>query len=476
MSFLNTLSSIVGSDHVLTGEKALPFLSDWRGRYKGNAIAIVRPSSVQSIINIVRLCKQYNIAIVPQGGNTGLCGGSIPNNNSKDSIILSSTRLNQIREIDLSNNSIVVEAGCTLQKLQDISLEKNRYFPLSLASEGTCTIGGNLATNAGGTQVLRYGNIRELTLGIEVVSPDGYVIDLLRALRKDNTGYSLRDLYIGSEGTLGIITAAALKLFPICDKKWAILVSLSSIENAIEFLMETRCVFDASLTAFELISQFCLNLSLNFLNDKKYRLDTDFIDHPWFVLLEISAIGDIREVDDFMSNRIKIFLEKCIVLGYIDDAIISFDNLHFASLWHLRESIPLAEKDFGKGIKHDISLPVSVIPSFLSDMEKSLRLHFNGVQIVVFGHLGDGNLHYNVFKSIDQSEESLLSLQWQIYDLVHSKVHDFGGSISAEHGIGQLKVNELQKYKNAGALDIMRRLKKSVDPDNMMNPGKVLDI
>ncbi|WBF65643.1 MAG: FAD-binding oxidoreductase [Candidatus Kinetoplastibacterium crithidii] len=476
MSFLNSLASIVGSNYVLTGENAIPFLSDWRGRYKGDAIAIVRPSNIQSVIKIVQLCKQYNIAIVPQGGNTGLCGGSIPNSNSKDSIIISTTRLNQIRDIDLSNNSIVVEAGCTLHKLQCISLENNRYFPLSLASEGTCTIGGNLATNAGGTQVLRYGNIRELTLGIEVVSPDGDIIDLLRALRKDNTGYSLRDLYIGSEGTLGIITAATLKLFPIRDKKWAILVPLSSVEDAIILLTEARSVFDASLTAFELISQFCLRLSLNFLNDKKYRLDSNFIHHPWFVLLEISAIGDIREVDDFMSNRIKCFLEKCIDIGYIDDAIISFDNLHFASLWHLRESIPLAEKDFGKGIKHDISLPISLIPSFISDMEKSLDLYFSGVQIVVFGHLGDGNLHYNVFRSINQSEEDLLSLQSQIYDLVHSKVHALGGSISAEHGIGQLKVSELQKYKNLSALDLMLRLKKSIDPNNIMNPGKILDI
>ncbi|AGF46652.1 FAD/FMN-containing dehydrogenase [Candidatus Kinetoplastibacterium desouzaii TCC079E] len=473
MDFLNHLRALIGYNYVLTDTSAQPFLLDWRGRYKGCALAVVFPKNVQEISKIVCLCIQYNVSVVPQGGNTGLCGGSIPNDGLVNSIVLSTTRLNAIKSIDTVNDSIVVEAGCTLKKLQDIALQNNRFFPLSLASEGSCTIGGNLATNAGGTQVIRYGNMRDLTLGIEFVNPHGLIINSLKSLRKDNSGYSLRDLYIGSEGTLGIITAASLKLFPIENRKITALVSLDSIEDAVCLLERSRCVFGCALVAFELISNFCLNLSINFIGVHGHTIDKEFSKSPWFILLELSDIN-VNDDEDFIMSRFESFLGKCIDSFLIKDAVIGVDRSHSNSLWHIRESIPLAEKSLGKAIKHDISLPISCIPKFLNDIKVSLHEKFYGLQIVVFGHLGDGNLHFNLFKSCDQTEEELLSLQDIIYDLVHSRVNDLGGSISAEHGIGQLKVLEIIKYKNEGELDMMKSIKNALDPYKIMNPGKII--
>ncbi|AGF48816.1 FAD-binding oxidoreductase [Candidatus Kinetoplastidibacterium galati] len=467
MSFLRDIELLLGNEFVLTGNLMQKFLIDWRKRYKGNAIAVVFPRTSSDVAAVVNLCVFYNVPIVPQGGNTGLCGGATPDT-SGDSIVLSTTRMNSIIDLDEINNSITVEAGCILKDIQNAALDYNRVFPLSLASEGSCTIGGNLATNAGGTQVLRYGNIRELTLGIEFVNPKGNIVNALRSLRKDNSGYSLRDLYIGSEGTLGIITAATLKLFPKPFGKKVLLVSVASLEQAVSLFSYSRSFFCVKITAFELMSALCIDLV-----QKLIDLPKNFIyKAPWFVLIEISYDNNDHEIVDLISS----FLENAVSNNLIIDAIVSNSLKQNEEIWLLRESIPIAEKELGKAIKHDISIPISSITSFVKETNSLIQTEFPGVQHIIFGHIGDGNLHYNIAKASWQSEYQLLSSQYDIYNIVHNMVVNFGGSISAEHGIGVLKVDELSKYKSASELSMMRMIKESIDPQNIMNPGKILDI
>jgi FAD/FMN-containing dehydrogenase len=442
-----------------------PFLIDWRKRYQGQALAVVQPRNVEQVSAVVRACQAEKVAIVPQGGNTGLVGGSVPNS-AGNNIVLSLRKMHQIRGIDKDNLTITVEAGCTLSQVQEAAANAGLLFPLSLASEGSCTIGGNLSSNAGGVQVLRYGNARELCLGIEAVMPDGQVISALRGLRKDNTGYALKDLLIGAEGTLGVITAAVLKLFPRPRTQIVAFVALETVDAAVALLELARTRLDSSLTGFELIAQLCLDLV------KKHFKEASPLSasSPYFVLLECS---DSQE-EAVARTRFQGFLEEAMELELIQDAAVSNSVAQNKAMWRQRELISEAQAAEGKNIKHDISLPVSAIANFVSDNSARLAKHFPGMRLVNFGHLGDGNLHYNVSPPIGMNDLEFLANQEAINKIVYDHVVALNGSISAEHGLGQLKCVEIEHYKAPAELNVMRQIKQALDPLNLMNPGKVL--
>lgn len=469
MNYIDSLIEIVGQQHVLTGDLAAGYLTDWRERFVGKAIAVVRPADTEQVAQIVRWCNENKVPLVPQGGNTGLCGGATPDN-SGDAIVLSLVRLNKIRDIDLDNDTIVVDAGCILQDVQNAAKQADRLFPLSLAAEGSCTIGGNLATNAGGTQVLRYGNARDLTLGLEVVTAQGEIMHALRGLRKDNTGYDLRNLFVGSEGTLGIITAASLKLYPQPVAQCTALLAVESIEDAVKVLSVARSGFGAALTGFELIAGNCLHGVVQCYPEQRIPFQGEAVNSPWFALLELSD----SESEEHARERFEEVLGMAIEQGLVSDAVIAESIAQSAALWHLRESIPLAEKAFGKGIKHDVSIPVSKIAQFVATTNQAIQEKFPGIDHIIFGHLGDGNLHYNMAIGTSWTQEQLLSQQDAIYKLVHDSVHSFNGSISAEHGVGQLKRELLPDYKDPVEIQLMRTIKQALDPDGILNPGKVV--
>lgn len=469
MSQFADLVNIVGAEHVITGDDTQSYVNDWRGRYQGKAFAVVRPASTEQVAQVVRWCAQNKVPVVPQGGNTGLCGGATPDD-SGTAVVLSLTRMNAIRSIDTDNDTMIVEAGCILQSVQQAARDVNRLFPLSLAAEGSCTIGGNLATNAGGTQVLRYGNARDLVLGLEVVTPQGDIWHGLRGLRKDNTGYDLRNLFMGSEGTLGIITAASVKLYPLPVAQCTALLALDSIHDAVTMLSTARSGFGPSLTGFELIAGVCLKGVVECYPQQRIPFDGPSAEKPWYALLELSD----SESAEHARERFEAVIGTALEDGYVQDAVIAENITQSKALWHLRESIPLAEKSFGKSIKHDVSIPVSRIADFVEETNAALQQAFPGIGHVIFGHLGDGNLHYNVAPGTVFSEEDLLAQQPKVYQLVHDSVHRFHGSISAEHGVGQLKRDYLPLYKDPVELDLMRKIKQALDPEAIMNPGKVL--
>ncbi|MYN14608.1 FAD-binding protein [Pusillimonas sp. TS35] len=469
MERIEELVQMLGRQHVLTGAPAQSYVTDWRGRYQGEALAVARPGSTEEVAQLVRWCVAHKVPMVPQGGNTSLCGAATPDG-SGAAVVISLTRLDKVRGIDTDNDTMVVEAGCILQSVQQAARDAGRLFPLSLAAEGSCTIGGNLSTNAGGTQVLRYGNARELVLGLEVVTAEGDIWHGLRGLRKDNTGYDLRDLYMGSEGTLGIITAATLKLYPLPVASCTALVALQSVEDGVSVLSAARKGFGPALTGFELIAGNCLQGVVQCYPQQRLPFEGESAAMPWYALLELSD----SESAAHARERFEAVLGEVIESGLVADAVIAENIAQSKALWHLRESIPLAEKAFGKSIKHDVSVPVSRIAQFVTETNAALQASFPGVEHVIFGHLGDGNLHYNVAKGTGYDEEALLALQNQVYTLVHDSVHRFGGSISAEHGVGQLKRDLLPRYKDPVELALMRRIKDALDPHGLMNPGKVL--
>jgi FAD/FMN-containing dehydrogenase len=469
MSHLNTLRAIVGDTHAWDGADAAPYLTDWRERYTGRAQAVVSPGSTDEVAAVVRACAMAGVPIVPQGGNTGLCGGATPDDSGR-AVVLSLRRMNRIRAIDPHNDTMDVEAGCVLQSVQDAAREAGRLFPLSLGSEGSCTIGGNLATNAGGTQVLRYGTMRELALGLEVVTARGDIWHGMRGLRKDNTGYDLRDLFIGSEGTLGIITAATLRLYPLPVASCTALVALSSIDDAIALLSLARRGFGASLTAFELMAGDCLASVARTFPAQRVPFEGDAAMLPWYALLELSD----SESEAHARERFESVLGQAIANDCARDVAIASSFAQSRALWHLRESIPLAEKAAGKAVKHDVSIPVSRMAAFVRDTNEALQQAFPGVRHVVFGHLGDGNLHYNVAAGAGWTDAALLARQDAIFEVVHTHVSRVGGSISAEHGVGQLKREALVQFKDPVELTLMHTIKQALDPHSIMNPGKVL--
>jgi D-lactate dehydrogenase (cytochrome) len=466
-TFIEQCRAVVGANYVITDPADMaPFLTDWRQRFTGAATAIVKPGSTDEVAALVKLCDEHEVPIVPQGGNTGLVLGSVPDDSGR-AIVLSLQRLNRVRATDTVNNTMTVDAGCILENIQNAAAEAGRLFPLSLAAEGSCTIGGNLSTNAGGTAVLRYGNTRELCLGLEVVTAQGEVWNGLRGLRKDNTGYDLRDLFIGAEGTLGIITAAVLKLFPQPRAELTALVALPSADAALQLLTLAQSHCGASLTGFELMSAFCLQLVAKHYPHMRQPFNEE---HPQYVLLELSDSESEEHATAMLEKLIEAALEREIIL----DAVLASSIAQSKALWNLREHIPLAQAEEGKNIKHDISIPIARIGEFIHTTDRLLQDAFPGCRMVTFGHLGDGNLHYNVSPPEGGSDVEFIARQEDINRVVHDSVSRFDGSISAEHGLGALKRGEIVRYKSEVELGMMRAIKQALDPKNLMNPGKVI--
>jgi len=468
MPFIEQCRQLLGDDYLLTDAATMGgYLTDYRQRYTGRALAVCRPADTNELAQLIALCNQYQVAIVPQGGNTGLVLGSVPDQ-SGSAVVISLRRLNQVRALDPVNNTITVDAGCTLQQVQQAADAANRLFPLSLASEGSCTIGGNLSTNAGGTAVLHYGNARELCLGLEVVTPRGEIWNGLRGLRKDNTGYDLRDLYIGAEGTLGIISAAVLKLFPKPQSQVTALAAVSSVEAALDLFHFIRSHGnDVALTAFELISAYCLTLVQKHLPQMKAPPLTN---HPYYVLIEFSS----QQNEIATMQSLETVLQRALQNNLTGDVVIAASLAQSAALWILRESISDAQKAEGKNIKHDISLPISQIAEFIAETDAQLQAQFPGSRMVTFGHVGDGNLHYNVSAPENSDVDAFLLKQNQINRVVYDSVARHAGSISAEHGLGALKRDDIVRYKSAVEMQLMRTIKLALDPNNIMNPGKVV--
>lgn len=470
-AFREAIAAIVGQAGVVADPAAMaPYLTDWRGRYRGAAELVVRPASTEEVAQVVKCCARERVAIVPQGGNTGLCGGSVPlaeDVSSGRQIVLSLSRMNRIRELDAENNTITVEAGCVLASIQAAARGANRLFPLSLGAEGSCQIGGNLSTNAGGEAVLRYGNCRDLVLGLEVVLPDGRVWDGLRALRKDNTGYDLKQLFIGAEGTLGVITAAVLKLFPLPTATATALLGIESPSQAVELLSELRATMGDRVVSFELMSRLALALVLKHIPGTSDPLSQPY---PWYLLVELSDSG----ASEALSARLLQALEEALERGRVRDAVLAQSEAQREALWRLRDSMAEAQKKEGVSLKHDVSVPVSRVPQFIEEASRALEEAFPGVRIVAFGHIGDGNIHYNVSMADPQMNARFVQEPEPVNRIVYDSVARLGGSISAEHGLGQLKRKVIQRYKSALELELMRAIKRTLDPHNLMNPGKVV--
>ena len=466
MNLLESLRAAVGAGHVLVDGDLAAYEIDWRKRLHGRAGAVVRPATTEEVAAVVRVCAAHGTPIVAQGGNTGLVGGSVPDESGQQ-VLLSMTRMNRVREIDSANLTMTVDAGCVLQAIQEAAAAQGLLFPLSLAAEGSCTVGGNLATNAGGTQVLRYGNARELCLGLEVVTAAGDIWPGLGGLRKDNTGYDLRDLFIGSEGTLGVITGATLKLYPQPAAVTTALASASSLGPVVELLQLAQAMLGPALTGFEPMNEFALGLVRKHFPALRQPLPPA----PWTVLLEQSD----AEGPEHAEARFQALLEAAAERGLIADAAVAASLDQSKAMWHLRESITLAQVMEGANIKHDISLPVSRIPEFVDTTDAALAEAFPGIRLVNFGHLGDGNLHYNVQGPEGDSAAAFIeACESSVNDLVYDAVMAHGGSFSAEHGIGTLKREALATRKSPVALGLMRAIKKALDPANLMNPGRVL--
>ena len=455
-----------GADLVLTAAAdRAPFERDWRGRTAGSALAVARPRTVAEVQALVRWCRLHQVAVVPQGGNTGLCGGSVPHPAAAaPQVIISLVRLTAVRAVDADNDTLTVEAGVTLQQVQQIARDHGRLFPLSLASEGSCCIGGNLSTNAGGVQVLRYGNTRALALGLEVVLPDGTLWQGLRGLRKDNTGYDLKQVFIGAEGTLGLITAATLRLFPLPAQQQVAWVGLPSVEAAVVLFHLLRSACGEQVSSFELVGRLPLELALRHLPGTRDPLPDP---HPWQVLVQ---------VDNLSADALAEHLAAMSGAAGFTQAVIASNHGQAASLWALREHLSEAQRLEGPSLKHDIALPISGIAAFIEQAQAALDRAHPGTRIVCFGHLGDGNLHFNLFPAVSPGSVPATDLDRSyapLTRLVHDLVDAHHGSFSAEHGIGQFKVAELARYRDAVELDLMRALKTAWDPLHLMNPGKL---
>jgi len=461
------LIQIAGKINVLTkDDDTAPYLKEWRGRWTGRTAAVVRPGSTEEVAAILKLASETKTPVVPQGGNTGLVGGQIPDASGK-AIILCTSRLNRIREIDPAGNTITVEAGAVLQAVQEAANEHGRLFPLSLGSQGSCQIGGNLSTNAGGTGALAHGVARDLCLGLEVVLPTGEILDDLNKLKKDNTGYNLRNLFIGAEGTLGVITAAVLKLFPKPAGRATAFVALPSPSEALALFSKARDTAGSEVTAFELMARIGVEFTTRHIEGVRDPLAGH---HPWYVLMEISS----GQSEEDARAKLENVLEHGMAHGLVVDGAIAESFSQRADFWRLREGMSESQIPEGGSIKHDISVPVDSVPKFLAEADKAVLAIEPGSRICAFGHLGDGNIHYNISQPVGADKQVFLTLTEVITPAVHAIVRAHGGSISAEHGIGQMKRDELAETKSPVALELMRRVKKAFDPAGIMNPGKVL--
>ncbi len=445
-----------------------PYLTDRRGLYPAASALVARPKCVAEVQSVVRICTEANIGIVPQGGNTGLTGGSVPNERGNE-ILLSLSRMNAIREIDAANSTITVEAGCVLVDIQTAAADADRLFPLSLAAEGSCMIGGNLSTNAGGTGVLRYGNARDLALGLEVVLPDGSLWDSLRGLRKNNTGYDLKHLFIGGEGTLGIITAAVMKLFPLPRDTLTAFAAVPDVQSAMALFARTRAAAGETLSGCETLPRICIDIVLRHLPDCRDPLAEE---HPWYVLLELTATTPRSDLQGTMEEILGDAAEAGVVL----DATIAANTEQAKALWGLREGIAQIKPDEGASTNHDISVPLSKVADFVDAAIAAVESQFPGVRTLAFGHLGDGNIHISAMQPVGADPDEFLNNNADaLYRLVHDIAQGMGGSFSAEHGIGRVRRGEFEHYKSDLERDLMRRIKTVFDPQGLMNPGKVMD-
>jgi FAD/FMN-containing dehydrogenase len=459
------ITQVVGPNAVITAPTDTePFTVDWRGQYRGRAAFVVKPATAQEVAQVVAILAEAGVGIVPQGGNTSLCGASVPDA-SGTQVVVNLSRLNKVRALDLENDTVTVEAGCILAELQRVADEADRFFPLSLAAEGTCEIGGTISTNAGGTQVLRYGNMREQVLGLEVVLPDGRLWDGLRGLRKDNTGYDLKHLFIGAEGTLGIVTAAVLKLYPKPRAVATAFVAVPDAPACIALLARMRGAMGERLTGFEILSRRCLALVVK---NVPGSADPFASPHPWYALVECFDSGDGVALAERLENTLASVFESRLA----DDAVVATSEQQRRALWALRENISEAQKKEGDSVKHDVSVPVSRVAELITAGSDELERAFPGASVVAFGHAGDGNIHWNLFPPPGE-KASVGPWSKKVNALAYDIVHRMNGSISAEHGIGVLKRESLPKYKSALEMELMRAVKKTLDPRGIMNPGKV---
>ena len=465
---LSEFREVVGSSNVLTDEEdVVSYISEWRRTYPGKARAVIRPISTEEVARVVSICAQANIPLVPQGGNTGLVGGSTPDDSGLE-VVLSVKPMNRVINISSLDNTITLQAGCTVLEAQNAALQISKLFALSLASEGTATIGGVLATNAGGEQVIRYGNTRDLTLGLELVLADGQVMNLLTALRKDNTGYDLKQLFIGSEGTLGVITAATFKLHSLPQKIVTAWVAVASPSAAVSLLSMLSAQVGERVTAFEIINREALSQVLS--HGQSGMRDPLSEDYEWAVLFDVSESSNSLDPTPLVES----VLEQAFTAELIIDAAIAKSSQQSYEFWALREHIPEAQKLEGPSIKHDISVAISKIPEFIELANRALQNLIPEIRLVCFGHVGDGNLHYNQSIPKNMDAKDFRSFEDVIHGIVHSIAADLNGSISAEHGIGRLKQDDFLKYKNPVALDVMKKIKHALDPNNIFNPGRVL--
>ena len=459
------LAALVGAKNVLTDPQAVePYLTEERGLYRGRTRAVVRPGSAAEVASVLALCNEARIPVVPQGGNTGLVGGQTPSM-AGDEIVLSLRRLDKIREIDPAANALTIEAGATLLSAQEAAQAANRLFPLSLASEGSCTIGGNLATNAGGTAAIAYGTARDLVLGVEVALADGRLLSQLGKLKKDNTGYDLKHLFMGSEGTLGVITAAVLKLFPRPRATATAFVGLPSPQAALDLLMLAQDRTGSDVKTFELIPRIGIDFVLRHGADTRDPLTGQ---HAWCVLLELTS-----QTDGSLDDALEGVLGEAIERGLVEDAVLATSLDQRNAFWRLRELLSEVQKYEGGSIKHDVSVPIGAVPGFLADVETRLASDFPGARLVAFGHLGDGNIHCNVSQPVGADKATFLARWDEVNSLVHNLVGACSGSISAEHGIGVMKRTLLPQWKDPLALAVMRQIKATLDPNNILNPGKL---
>jgi len=462
--FIARLREALGPKGVSTDPHEIePHVKDWRGRWQGSTPVLVKPASTEEAAKAMALCAEYGLAVTPQGGNSGMVNGGVP----YGEVLVSLKRMNKVREVDTLNDAMTLEAGVILTRAQEVAEENGRLFPLSLGAEGVATIGGLISTNAGGVAVLRYGMMRDLVLGIEAVLPDGRVLNGLRGLRKDNTGYDLKQLFIGAEGTLGLVTAATLKLFPkpaVKETAWA---AVSSPKAAVELLALAKAASGGAVTGFEIVSAFCMDLVRRHIPDIRDPLPTGA---PWRVLIELSlprADGAREIMEGLLSDAME--------AGLVEDAAVASSDAQKAMMWKIRENISVAERAHGKALKHDVAVPVSRVAEFIERGDALARRVYPGVDVIAFGHVGDGNIHFNITPPPGMNEDAFVEGEGlAVSKAVHDLVCELNGSISAEHGIGKLKREELAARKSAVEMDMMRAVKKALDPDNRMNPGRVL--
>jgi FAD/FMN-containing dehydrogenase len=464
---LAPIAEVVGERGIITDPFAIePFMVSWRDSWAGRVPLVVQPASTEELAAVVRICARTGTPIVPQGGNTGLTGASQPHDDNSE-IVISTSRMNRIRALDLDNNTITVEAGCVLQTIQEAAREVDRLFPLSLGAEGSCQIGGNISTNAGGVQVVRYGTTRDLVAGLEVVLPDGRMWNGLRGLRKDNAGYDLKQLFIGAEGTLGMITAATLRLSPLPKASATAFLATPSPRAAVAFLRRARASLAERVTSMELLERRCVDVAMK----HNSRVQDPLADkYPWYLLVELAD----QDGDDALQARLLALLEEGLAAEELLDGVVAASAEQAAGLWRIREGTPEGHKREGVSYKHDVSVPISKVPDFIAETNAALEARFPGMRSFAFGHMGDGNIHYNPIQAEGGDPAEWAPRLAEVNRIVHDIVMRMGGSITAEHGVGRLRLEEVEHYKTDVEMDMMARLKCAFDPHNLMNPGKLL--